>query len=379
MMMRAAYAIFLDSYRALNARKLFWVSILISFMLVLAYASIGFQENGMSILFGVWSIEHDLITDTSPLRILVYRSIFTGMIVGLWLTWGATILALISTATIYPDFMAKGAVDMLLSKPVSRTALFLLQYLFSLLFVVVLVTIVTFGAFLCMGWRIGQWNWEIFLAVPIVTLFYSYLYCVCVLIGTMTRSAIAALLLTLLFWVLLFTLNMAEGILNSQRIEMGQQVVYAEQDVEPITARLDELEDDDSDAAIEESIRLGVTLVEQQRVVEDLRGWRDGFERWHRRLRWVQAPLPKTSQTVDLLDRWLTRTDDMSLNDLMMGRVVLTESGEFEVREDRRRAQEMELIESYQEISWWWIIGSSLGFNVAVLGIALGIFLRRDF
>ena len=40
--------------------------------------------------------------------------------------------------------------------------------------------------------------------IPLVVCSYSYLFCVCVLVGVMTRSTIAAILLTLLFWFICF-------------------------------------------------------------------------------------------------------------------------------------------------------------------------------
>jgi hypothetical protein len=46
-------ALLLDSLRMLRSRKLFWISLGISALVVAAYASIGFGENGLSLLFGL--------------------------------------------------------------------------------------------------------------------------------------------------------------------------------------------------------------------------------------------------------------------------------------------------------------------------------------
>ena len=49
--MRAVLAILWDSLQLLRARRLFWVALYISVFVALTYASIGFNENCMSVFF----------------------------------------------------------------------------------------------------------------------------------------------------------------------------------------------------------------------------------------------------------------------------------------------------------------------------------------
>ena len=42
-----------------------------------------------------------------------YKWLFSMLVVGGWLTWIATILALVSTASIFPDFVSGGSIDLL--------------------------------------------------------------------------------------------------------------------------------------------------------------------------------------------------------------------------------------------------------------------------
>src|SRR5262245_36365632 len=102
--MRVLAALLLDSYRELNSRKLFWIVLVLSALVLVAYASIGFDENGLFILFGLKHIDSDLIREGSPMARLLYRGIFATFVVPIWLAWSATILALISTAPIFPEF-----------------------------------------------------------------------------------------------------------------------------------------------------------------------------------------------------------------------------------------------------------------------------------
>ena len=101
-------AMLLDAYRELNSKKLFWIILGLSGVVVLFYASIGFDDKGMSMFFGPKSVENEYLTKGSLMAQVLYRSIFSWFMVSIWLAWAATILALIATTTIFPDFMAGG-------------------------------------------------------------------------------------------------------------------------------------------------------------------------------------------------------------------------------------------------------------------------------
>ena len=52
--MTQTLALFLDAYRELNARKLFWITLVISGVVVLAFALIGINEQGLRII--AWDV-----------------------------------------------------------------------------------------------------------------------------------------------------------------------------------------------------------------------------------------------------------------------------------------------------------------------------------
>ena len=198
--MIAVLGILMDSYRSLRAQWLFWIVLLLSLCVVVGLASFGFDEEGYFVFFGAWSFEHGHIRAGTPFAKTLYMGIFSAIIVDYWLAWAATILALISTSSIYPTFLSERSVELVMSKPVRRTTLFFAKYLGGLLFVILQVGIFCLGAFLVAGWRVDEWNPSIFLAIPLVTVFFSYLFCVCTLIGVVTRSTLIALLGTILLW-----------------------------------------------------------------------------------------------------------------------------------------------------------------------------------
>lgn len=372
-------AMLLDSYRELNSRKLFWVILALSALFVILYGSIGFDETGMYLFFGLTHIDSEFVNADSPLSDVLYRGIFSTFVVPLWLAWIATILALISTATVFPDFVAGGSIDLVLSKPIGRIRLFLYKYIASLLFVLLQVAIFCIGIFVCMGVRLGDWEVKVFLAVPIVLIFFSYLFSVCVLIGVWTRSALAALLLTLLLWFGLYTINQAEGILNVFRTQMTVEVERDDARIIEVEQRRQELVDQNDETNVAAIQRVDDEIESLRASRDEQQGHIDTLVMWHQPVRWVQAVLPKTSETIGLLDRYLSRETDINLMDMMSGNVTRNADGEFVTERDLEDQAMARMAEEYASRSLFYVVGSSLLFEFIVLGLACWIFCRRDY
>lgn len=371
------WALVVEAYRELNSRRLFWITLALSGLVVAGFAAVGVSDRGFTVLG--WEFESTLINARILPPAQFYRMLFVSLGIGVWLTWAATILALVSTAGLIPDFIASGAVELVLSKPMSRLRLFFTKYLVGLLFAALQVAVFSAACFLVIGLRGGAWSPGVFLAVPLVVVFFSYLFSLCALLGLVTRSTIAALLLTLLTWIGLSLVQTAGGLIatfataNELRLEALPEQIERMERAE--RARLEAARADgteptaaDLDAA---SPRLRERREDLRRAERDAATWRtaagvaDG----------LLAVLPKTQQTIALLERRLvaaTAVEDA---------VVATEDGAdigplkgVDQRElQRRMRQKMEARPA------WWVIGTSLGFEVVVLAIAAWIFARRDF
>jgi hypothetical protein len=111
------------------------------------------------------------------------------------------VLAIIATAGFLPNLMEKGAIDVLLAKPLPRWKLFLGKYLGSLAFILAQATVFVVLTFVVMGVRWRMWLWEYLLVIPLVTVLFSYLYCVSALTAVMWRSTAASVLVSLGAWV----------------------------------------------------------------------------------------------------------------------------------------------------------------------------------
>ena len=163
--MSQSLSMLIDAYRELNHRKLFWVTLGISGLVVAAFAMIGNNEEGLTILH--WTIDAPLLSTQIISTPDFYKLIFSLLGVQYWLGWFATILAIISTASIFPDFIGSGSIDLLLSKPIGRMRLFLTKFLTGLLFATLQVTIFTLAAILVIGIRGGEWVPWLLVSVPL--------------------------------------------------------------------------------------------------------------------------------------------------------------------------------------------------------------------
>lgn len=335
-----AYTILLDSLRMLRASKLFWVSIWISTFVALVYASIGFTPTGMSVGFGLFDFEIEVMRKGTPESEAFYLLLFTDLIVRFWLGWFSMILALISTCSIFPHFLQSGSIELALSKPLSRLRLFLLKYLGGLLFVAVQTGLFCLVAFIAIGFRVDEWNFSVFWAVPMITFAFSLIYCVGVLIGVTTRSTVFALLGTLLFWALTLIAQWTEDAIYKMAYVMPQIGMS----VDMKTGRIQEAPEDST----------------------------SGLKKTYQSIQSITKLLPKSRECTISLKRLIQYKErDSMLTGVDLGSVFA--GGDMDpVVKDAMAKYDL-------RHSWFSIIGTSLIFEILILAGAAAIFIRRDY
>jgi len=327
--MRVFMTLLVDSLRLLRARVLFWVTLGISALAAILYLSIGFTPTGISVLFGITDFENPVIRSGSEFSELFYLGLFSKVIVGLWLSWVAVGLALISCAPVFPDFMSEGSIGIPLSKPVSRLTLFICKYIGALLFVIVQVGLFCVIVLIAIRWRVGTWNPSIFWAVPLVTLVFSYIYSVVVLVSVKTRSVLAAVLAGVLIWFVSWLGQRSEELLYMASHPTG--------------------------AALE--------VPEEQR-----RSALNDMEKWHRLSVGAMACLPKTGETMNVMDRLV-----------VVGGKTGFSNSQFIAALFGQGREDSNLDQALARNSTSYVIGTSLLFEALVLGTAAWIFCRRDY
>ena len=375
-------ALLLDAYRDLNARKMFWVVLILNVLVIAGFGTLGIRNGRLSVL--TWELPLDI-----PVPVFVYKWIFSYVIVGQWLTWAATILALISTASIFPDFMAGGTIDLYLSKPISRLRLFFMKFLTGLLFVALQVTVFTVGGLIVLRTRGGIWEPGLLLAIPIVVLFYSYLFSICVLLGVLTRSTLAALFLTIVAWFGIFGLNQTDHFLMhmddiyaDHARDAQQHITHLNQQIGDLEARLKTAATAPartataagtpapalpSDTAAD-ARQLARLTRERERAALVLHQQPPSWMRSAQPMIFILNTLvPKTQETVSLLDRVL-------FTDLVLKTALNTTPDYGPMHGWRGQIQRL-----LHGRSIAWILGSSVAFEAVMLSVASWLFCRRDF
>ena len=403
--LRQTLAILVDAYRELNARKLFWITMGLSALIVAAFACVGISEKGLTVLWWEFPIQimAELIQHGIIDKPLFYKFIFFTIGYNLWLTWAATILALVSTAGIMPEFVTSGSIELSLCRPIGRLRLFLTKYASGLLFVGLQVAVFTGLSFIVIGLRGGGWAWSMWWGVPLVLAFFSFIYCIMVLVGLLTRSTMASLLTACVFWLLVWGLHVSETgiylqLLTREEIKLSLQKTRLTQlqgDIAKLTAEATSPPPTDTpapkaDADAPKDAAPPPTSPKLERLRDQEKVWTERIAESEKSLKTyntvhsilfaVKTMLPKTSETMELLqhrlisgeqmERFITRGENAG------GIQFDDNDGGVRIPGRQLRAEIDKVLRSR---STGWVLGTSLLFEAVILGAACVIFCRRDF
>ncbi len=340
-------AIFADTWRLLKARKLFWIAVLTTVAICALYASLGFNDQGFSLFF-FFDLKNETVRAGTPGAALMALNAFY-LLTNHWTTLFGVILGLITCASIFPELMAGGVIDTALSKPIGRWKLFFLKFASGLMVSFILSALAAALVFFTLRWRVGFWHWPVFYSVPLAVVLYSYLYAICVLLGVWTRSTLAALLLTLLVWLMIFGLRTAEFISGKFLTDTSLSLALGQDETATAT-------------------RTATSL--------------------HRAFRTMMLVLPKTNETTELIKRSVMRDEDkLRLREEEIEKEVekYTQASEMfgrgAVPPEVLRQQVVQNLAARDamEKSPAYILGTSLAFEVVVLLAAGWMFSRRDY
>jgi len=208
-------ALLLDALYQVLDNKVFRILVVVIGLLILMPLFMAFREDGVQLLFGTWSFPYDKFLDSfgammgasgsvvssmsssevQELCIQAYQSlIITGLMGNLGI-----FICLAATAFFIPQMVEKGAADTVFSKPVSRITLLLARYLTGVLFVGILACLLVFGTHFALLIGSGASDSAFLWNALALTYKFSLLYAVTLLIGVVTRSTVASILLTIIF------------------------------------------------------------------------------------------------------------------------------------------------------------------------------------
>ena len=129
------------------------------------------------------------------------------------------IAAILVTSTIIPQMFEPGSINLLLSKPISRSALFVSKFLGACAFILLNVSLLIGGLWLIAGTRFGIWNYGILWCIPLFLFMFLIYYAVSAFTGLIWKSAVISVVLTVIFWIACFSLDISALWINGGTIE----------------------------------------------------------------------------------------------------------------------------------------------------------------
>jgi hypothetical protein len=144
------------------------------------------------------------------------------------MNWPVTMIlvmvGIVATSAIIPRMLDPGSISLLLSKPVSRSMLYLAKFVGGCAFMLLSAAYVIIGIWLIAGIRIGIWDLKVFLCIPLFTFAFAVYFAVSAYVGALWRSAIVAVLAVILFWSLCWMIGTAKVTFEDQILDMSRIV-----------------------------------------------------------------------------------------------------------------------------------------------------------
>lgn len=157
----------------------------------------------------------------SQLRTIIETVIFP-LVMRLGLGIGAMLVAIIITSPMIPDMFQTGSMHLLLSKPISRSLLFLTKFVGGCTFVALNIVYLLVGLFLYAGIRLEIWNAGILWCIPLFIFTFMIFYSVSALSGLIWKNPIISVVVTAMFWATCFTVGLIHFFFNDFVNSQGQ-------------------------------------------------------------------------------------------------------------------------------------------------------------
>jgi ABC-type transport system involved in multi-copper enzyme maturation permease subunit len=238
-----------DTFRQSLASRIFWLMLIVSGLCIVLCLSVHVE--------GVQSLrrpgETELITaDDQPytgadpkhgqmtlafgaVRLGLFRDAesqvhFIQSILAKWVAGAAgTLLALIWTAGFLPEFLQPSAASVLLAKPVPRWSLLVGKFIGVMAFVGFQALVFVGGTWAALGLRTGVWLPGYLLAAPLLLLNFAVIYSFSALLAVYTRSTVACVFGSILFWLLCCGMNYGRHAVLAQETVAPEMGAYPDQ------------------------------------------------------------------------------------------------------------------------------------------------------
>ncbi|MDH5405930.1 MAG: ABC transporter permease [Candidatus Aminicenantes bacterium] len=188
-------AVITDTIRESLAKKLFLGFTALSLLTILIFIfalKIDVVEGalGLATIFGQsagdtpFDLEKFIFTAESAIASLLFA--------------GGIFISLFATASLFPSMQEKGTIDLLLSKPISRTGIIVAKFLGNLAIVTFNVFFLIFGMWLVLSSKIGIWNIGFLVSGLTIIVSYAVLLTILAFVGILAQSTGLSIMITFL-------------------------------------------------------------------------------------------------------------------------------------------------------------------------------------
>ena len=188
-------AVITDTIRESLAKKLFLGFTALSMLTILIFIfalKIDVVEGalGLATIFGQ-------STGDTPIDLGKFVIIAESAIASL-LFAGGIFISLFATASLFPSMQEKGTIDLLLSKPISRTGIIVAKFLGNLAIVTFNIFFLIFGVWLALSMKTGIWNIGFLYSGLTITITYAVLLTILAFVGILAQSTGLSIMITFL-------------------------------------------------------------------------------------------------------------------------------------------------------------------------------------
>ena len=125
------------------------------------------------------------------------------------------LFAIAITSPIIPRMYDQGALHLLLSKPVSRSLVFVTKFFGGCIFILLYIALLISGLFAILGIRFGIWNTGLLWCIPIFVFSFSIFYSISALAGAIWKNAIVSVTMTAVFWAVCFVMGVTHAAMKA--------------------------------------------------------------------------------------------------------------------------------------------------------------------
>ncbi len=143
------------------------------------------------------------------------------------------LVAILVTASIIPQTFEPGSLHLLLSKPLTRSLIYMTKFFGGCAFVLLSATYLFIGLWLFFGLRLSFWEPRLLWCIPIYGFVFAVYYSVAALAGVLWRNTVVSIMVAILFWGTCYLVGMGKQLMEGS-VTKAKLVAVQDSPIGPI-------------------------------------------------------------------------------------------------------------------------------------------------